>query len=316
MFSIIICTHNPNRTYLEQTLASIQAQQDFLTHSQLLVIDNSSADAEPVAQWLNLSWHPDARIVREPRLGLTTARLTGFREARHDLLVYVDDDNILAHNYFKEAVRIANEHPELGIWGGGRVLPRFEAQPEEWTKQYWYLLALRDQNEDYCSNKPHVKNAVIGAGMCVRRQVVERYASLVEQSAIRSTLDPIGNQLNRAGDQDILMTAFDLGFSAGVFKSLQMQHIMPAFRLTEEYLLRLVDGYVYSNALLAWIRQLETYQPTPFYRRAVQKMRPWFMPAREGRFYRSATQARLRAERDYREYQLKLSTSSPSAPPQ
>jgi glycosyltransferase involved in cell wall biosynthesis len=316
MFSIIICTHNPNRTYLEQTLASIQAQQAFLTHSQLLVIDNSSADAEPLAQWLNLSWHPDARIVREPRLGLTTARLTGFREARHDLLVYVDDDNILAPNYFKEAVRIANEHPELGIWGGGRVLPRFEAQPEEWTKQYWYLLALRDQNEDYCSNKPHVKNAVIGAGMCVRRQVVERYASLVEQSAIRSTLDPIGNQLNRAGDQDILMTAFDLGLSAGVFKSLQMQHIMPAFRLTEEYLLRLVDGYVYSNALLAWIRQLETYQPTPFYRRAVQKMRPWFMPTREGRFYRSATQARLRAERDYREYQLKLSTSSPSALPQ
>lgn len=306
MYTIIICTHNPNRTYLEQTLASIQAQQDFLTRSQLLVIDNSSADAEPIAQWLDLSWHPDARIVREPRLGLTTARLTGFREARHDLLVYVDDDNILAPNYFKEAVRIAHEHPELGIWGAGRVLPRFEVQPEDWTKQYWYLLALRDQNEDYCSNKPHGKNAVVGAGMCVRRQVLEHYAGLVEKSAIRSTLDPIGKQLNRAGDQDIFLTAFDLGLGAGVFRSLQMQHIMPAFRLTEEYLLRLVDGYVYSNALLAWIRGTEVYQATPFYKQIAQRLRPWLMSNREGRFYRSATQARWRAERDYRQHQLLL----------
>lgn len=316
MFSIIICTHNPNRTYLEQTLASIQAQQDYLTHSQLLVIDNSSADAEPVAQWLDLSWHPDARIVREPRLGLTTARLTGFREARHDLLVYVDDDNILAPNYFQEAARIASEHPELGIWGAGQVLPRFEVQPEDWTKQYWYLLALRDQQEDYCSNKPHARNAVIGAGMCVRRDVMKRYSELVNQSAIRSTLDPIGKQLNRAGDQDIYLTAFDLGFSAGVFQSLQMQHIMPAFRLTEEYLLRLVDGYVYSNALLNWIRQMEANLPTPFYRKVLQKIRPCLMPPRQGKFYRSATQARLRAERDFREYQNKLATSSPSALPQ
>ena len=47
----------------------------------------------------------------------------------------------------------------------------------------------------------------------------------------------------------------------GVFLALRMQHLIPPGRLTEEYLSRLVEGYVYSNTILNHLYQLPTPPP-------------------------------------------------------
>ena len=135
--------------------------------------------------------------------------------------------------------------------------------------------------------------------MCLRRSVMLKYVELVTSNTLRSSLDPIGQQLNRAGDQDIHFTAYDLHLGAGVFPTLKLTHIMPAFRLKEDYLLRLVDGYVYSNHLLNMIRNIEPITTTSIAKQLFQKIRPWFMPPRERRFYQTAVNAYARAKHDY-----------------
>jgi len=95
---------------------------------------------------IDLNWHSNARIVREEELGLTYARLRGFAEAKGKLIVMVDDDNVLAPDYLAKAVSIAEEHKDIGAFGG-KCLPEFEVEPEEWLASVRSGLGLRDLGE-------------------------------------------------------------------------------------------------------------------------------------------------------------------------
>src|SRR5271154_1339560 len=95
--SVIICTHNPRLHYLRRTLDALAEQTLPKDRWELLLIDNMSR--EPVSSAWDLSWHPNARHVREEALGLTNARLRGIRESKGEYLVFIDDDNVAAADY-------------------------------------------------------------------------------------------------------------------------------------------------------------------------------------------------------------------------
>ena len=65
------------------------------------------------------------RLVREEAPGLARARVRGIREGRGEILIFVDDDTVLAPNYLQEARRILRERPYLGAIGG-QLLPEYE----------------------------------------------------------------------------------------------------------------------------------------------------------------------------------------------
>jgi len=158
--SVVIATHNPRADYLRRTLEALRGQTMPREQWELVVVDNSSRVPLRAAglkdkgtkgqkdgeNCIDLSWHPEARIVREERLGLTFARLRGFAEAKGELIVMVDDDNLLAPDYLETAVRIAEERPMLGAFGG-KCLAEFEVEPPEWLKGKPKGLGLRDRGD-------------------------------------------------------------------------------------------------------------------------------------------------------------------------
>lgn len=171
--SVVIPTHNPRMDYLGRVLEALRVQTLPCERWELLVVDNGSR--EPLkavagrqddrstgprvcgtalpshlptfppsnSTEIDLSWHPNARVVREEKLGLTFARLRGFAEAKGERIVMVDDDNLLAPDYLEIAVRLAQEHPTLGAFGG-KCLPEFEVEPEPWLASVTSGLGLRD----------------------------------------------------------------------------------------------------------------------------------------------------------------------------
>jgi len=155
--SVVIPTHNPRRDYLERMLEALRRQTLEQSAWEVVVVDNNSKPALEVGSWMlavggkggnkiDLSWHANARIVREEELGLTFARLRGFAEAKGELIVMVDDDNVLAPDYLETALRIAQEQPALGAFGG-KCLPEFEVEPEAWLASVRSGLGLRDLGE-------------------------------------------------------------------------------------------------------------------------------------------------------------------------
>jgi hypothetical protein len=265
--SVILCTHNPRNTFLAETLAGLRAQTLSMERWELLVVDNAS-DA-PLAP--DLAWHPRAQIVREDRVGLTFARLCGFRAAAGGLFVLVDDDNVLAPDYLAVALDLALKWPLLGAWGG-QCRGRFEREPESWTREYWHLLGIREFAQDMWSNVLGINQPVpIGAGMCVCRAVAERYMELLHRNPKRAALDRASDQLMSCGDTDLALTSCDLGLGTGLFTALQLTHLMPARRLEEDYLRELARGIAYSEVILASFRNRQ-----PYPRSRTQRLLKWW----------------------------------------
>ena len=127
--SVIICCHNPRIDYFARVLEALKAQTLSTDNWELLVVDNASEGS--VAASHNISWHPNAHHVREENLGLTCARLRGIAEASADLLVFVDDDNVIAENYLDVATQIATDWRCLGAWGGQQLAEFEGGEPRE-----------------------------------------------------------------------------------------------------------------------------------------------------------------------------------------
>jgi len=84
--SIVVPTHNRPAS-LKRCLASVQPQLD--DRDELIVVDSGSDDATYAE---DLAAAVDARHVRLDHAGASLARNVGWQSARHDIVVFVDDD--------------------------------------------------------------------------------------------------------------------------------------------------------------------------------------------------------------------------------
>lgn len=301
--SVVICSHNPRPDYLRRVLGALKVQTLPKEEWELLLIDNASK--EVLANHWDLSWHPDGRHVREEELGLTLARLRGFKESRGELFVFVDDDNVLAENYLEQALRIAYEWPMLGTWGGS-ITPAFEIPPPVWIKRYLGWLSVREVAEDKWFNlKDQYGTMPYGAGMCVRRTVVVEYMRRIASDPLRSVMDRRGIELLTAGsDIHLTITACEVGFGTGLFKSLKMEHLISANRLTEDHVVRLLEGMAFTPQMLAAARG-QKMPSLPWSRR----MRGYFSALRRGwrdfGFYRASVRGARNGLRAGKRWRMK-----------
>ncbi len=259
--SVILCTHNPRDDYLDRVLIGLRRQTLSFQHWELLLIDNASK--ESVADRFDVGWHPNGRHVRESELGLAPARLRGVAEAVAELLVFVDDDNVLDPEYLEQALRVARVYSFLGTWGG-QCVPEFEVEPAPELKQYLPFLALRTTERDLWTNLAGWSEAYpYGAGLCVRRDVVAESRRRTMACKLRQSLGRKGQMLFSGDDYDINLTACDMGLGCGVFLTLKLTHLIPARRVTADYMLRVTYGHAFSNALLFTARGKPPSDPLP-----------------------------------------------------
>jgi glycosyltransferase involved in cell wall biosynthesis len=227
---------------------------------EFLLVDNASQQL--LSSEIDLSWHPNARHIREEHLGLTPARLRGIKEAGAEIIVFVDDDNVLDADYLEVTWQISKDFPFLGAWGG-QIRPEFEAPPPKWIKPYLGNLAIREFEQDKWSNLPDQHETTpCGAGLCIRMIVAQKYTQLVSQDPRRTDMGRKGKLLTACDDSDIAFTACDIGFGIGVFTSLKLTHLIPSSRLDENYLLRLVEGLAYSQTFLDYFRGKQPVKPS------------------------------------------------------
>ncbi len=252
--SVIICTHNPNRTYLHQTIEAILRQSLPPDQWELIVVDNNSDP--PLESWLDLSHAPNARIVRELNLGLTHARMRGIREARAELTLLVDDDNVLRHDYLEHAVRIMTQKPFLGAIAG-KCKGELEKHPPRWIRLFYHYLAILDHGDQArWINHPNTFDVWYprGAGLVLRTELAMDYVRQLELQPERQNFDRRGRSLASAGDIDIVMTVMDLGYAVGYFPQLVLRHIIPASRMTFRYMRRMIFSAHYSTFQLYTLR--------------------------------------------------------------
>lgn len=252
--SVIICTHNPRADYLRRTLDALRAQTLPTDQWELLLVDNASK--EPLAGVWDLSWHPLARHIREETLGLTPARLRGIRESRAGLIVFVDDDNVLAPDYLEAAGDLFRRLPSLGV-ASGRILPEYETPPPAWFSPYESWIAVRRIEKSAWSNFYDPQSEPCGAGMCLLRTVALAYADKVCGQDGQQLLGRKGASLLSGEDVIISKQALVLGYAMGQFVELKALHLIPGRRVSEKYLFSIYCHIQASGRLISWLEHPE-----------------------------------------------------------
>jgi glycosyltransferase involved in cell wall biosynthesis len=282
--TVVIPTHNPHPGRLRQTLCGLRDQTLAPDSWETLLVDNASS-AFPGDEDYSDCVPPNLRVVREYRLGLTAARLAGIRAAKGEAVVFVDDDNVLAPGYLAEVRRLFQSNRRLGAVGG-KSQPLFESKPDPWIVDFFPLLAVRDLGEGEMlatSFRPagSVQNqyplcAPIGAGMAVRREAALVWVEGVEKDPKRRRLDRKGSSLVSGGDNDIVMTVLEGGWSVGYFPGLSLNHLIPAERLDPRYLAGLSHAIQRSWVQVLAAHGANPWVPIDWWTVAPRKFKAWF----------------------------------------
>jgi len=174
--SVILCTYDRCQS-LTKTLESLAVS--VLPDSvewEVLIVDNNSHDQthEVVEQFSRL--YPDRfRYLFEGRQGKSYALNSGIREARGDVLAYLDDDVSVEPTWLHNLTSLLHD----GEWAGsgGRILPMRGFVPPRWLALEGPLgfgAALCAQF-DLGDVPAELKDAPFGTNMAFRREMFEKY---------------------------------------------------------------------------------------------------------------------------------------------
>jgi hypothetical protein len=158
------------------------------------------------------------------------------------------------------------DHPNVGL-AGGKSIPSFEAEPPEWSREFFPLLALRNLGEKPiisaglrpagALHNQYPAFAPLGAGMALRREVWTPWLEATNRGSALS--DRRGKELTSGGDNDIVLCGMRSGWEAGYFPQLSLTHLIPAGRLDADYLARLNRGIQTS-----WMQVLSRHDANPW----------------------------------------------------
>ncbi len=131
-YSVVLCTHN-HADRLRTTLSSLKDLLPPESPWELLIINNASTD-ETEQVLSNTGWRPEgvtARIIMEPKLGISHARNRGIHESVGKYIVFFDDDETPHTNWLVEYERA------IRTWASDALGGRIEALFEEGNRPPW-----------------------------------------------------------------------------------------------------------------------------------------------------------------------------------
>lgn len=244
---LVVCTYN-NAALLDRALAAISAQKvSSGVDWRVLVVDNNCTDETPeVVEKHERSGAFALHRIVEPSQGLTPARLCGVRNTSGEWIAFVDDDCLLAEDWVEQAVRFAAEHPACGAFGG-QVILDWETDPPPYVLKRRYAYAGKRHGET-----AHRRPWIAGAGMAVRRTALADSGWVAKQFL----QDRIGKRPVSGGDMEIGLRIAE-GHEVWYNPACKLRHVIPAHRMTREYLLRITFGLGASRhnaTALTWKR--------------------------------------------------------------
>ena len=238
---VVICTYN-NAAMLDGVLSALACQRQVeRARWTCLVVDNNCTDDTPnvVARHVLAGAIPDLRSVREPKQGLTSARLRGVRSTTSQWIAFVDDDCFLQSDWIAQAIAFADSHSCVGAFGG-RVALDWEVEPPRYVRAYGYSFAEQDQGK-----VEHQVTFLAGAGLVVNRLALSASGWI----AAPLLADRVGEKLVSGGDVEIVLRIAGIGRELWYVPQCVLNHRIPARRFSPRYLININRNLGISQAL-------------------------------------------------------------------
>lgn len=232
MTTVILCTHNRCES-LRKALASVACiELSELVDWEVLVVDNNSNDqtCEVVDEFCQ-RYGGHFRYLFELRQGKSHALNLGIREARGDVIAFIDDDVIVDPTWLQNLTASLRD----GQWAGagGRILPQQPLALPNWislTDRY-ALAPLGIFNPDLPAGP--LSEPPFGTNMAFHRRVFEKHGDF------RIDLGPGNGRAHpqKSEDSEFGHRLLSAGNEFRYEPSAAVYHSVPLHRLTKRYFL-------------------------------------------------------------------------------
>lgn len=279
--SVIVCTYNPNRIIFEKVLEALKNQTLLINSWEIILVDNNSDNS--IEDQFDLIWFQNLKVVIEKEQGLAKARIKGVKNAIADLIVFIDDDNLPDVNFLSNCLKIAENNPSLGIYGGKAIPEFFEGSETSEMYPYWGLVGCRDLGDEIKISEivdsifsEYPSFSPIGTGMVIRKSVFMSYVEEIQNNSFRKSLGRSGKQLTSGEDNDIVITALKNGWQVGYFPQLVISHYIPKRRTTIKYLSKMNFAQQKSWVQLLAFHNLSPWPLIPKWSLIFRKQKAYF----------------------------------------
>jgi len=214
---------------------------------EVLVVDNASNDGtgERALELVGRLPGCRGRVIREETLGLSFARRRAAVEAKGEIICFLDDDNIPDENFVANAINAFRNYPQAGSLGG-KVIPQWETEPTPLALAVAdYALAICNRGEE-AFRYEGLTTGPVGAGLCIRSHLLRQLYA--EKTFAGAVVGRTGHNFACSEDTAITVRLKQLGWECWYIPALQLQHQLPASRMSKKYLLRLYEGVGQGHA--------------------------------------------------------------------
>ena len=258
--SIIIPTLNRARQ-LNNALFSIVPQLKGKKDVELIIVDNGSTDDTKKICSKYDTPSINFRYYYDDIPGLLTGRHRGAKEAKGDVLCYLDDDVIL-NPHWVENIKIAfHKYRDISFMTGS-TLPFYESYPPDWLKYFWVNaepsaitmcteLSLADRGTQI---KPINIHHVWGLNFCVRKKAFEKLEGF-HPDCIPKKLQHFQGD----GETGLTFKAEKANYKALYHPGLTLYHQIGKERLTEDYF---KQRYFYIGVCMSFMEIRKRYLNT------------------------------------------------------
>lgn len=227
LFSVVICSYNR----IEHVLPSVESvlAQTASDDYEVIVVDNCSTDGTAEAVEALAAEHPNLHYLYEGRLGLATARNTGWQAARGTYVAFLDDDARAETTWLETAHELIEGNRENLCCVGGPIHPFYTSpKPDWWLDTY----EIRTRGDVQRHLRPG--EAFSGSNMIWRRDILATYGGFEPTAGMK------GNQLGMGEETALFRRVWD-GEQSPVFlysPDLRVYHWVPPEKMTMRYILK------------------------------------------------------------------------------
>ncbi|BDA68352.1 glycosyl transferase family protein [Calothrix sp. PCC 7716] len=238
-FTVAIPTFNGEKR-LVQLLEHLHSQVGLEDIQwEIVIVDNNSTDkTSELIQNFQSNWNYNYQLkyFLETEQGAAFARLRAVREAKGHIIGFLDDDNLPAPDWIKQAISFANEHPQAGAWGG-QIHGDYEVTPPDNFKKIQSFLAIRERGDVPNLYDPVNLSLPPAAAIVIRKQ------AWCDNVPSRPSLSgKLPGKMLQGDDYEPLIYMHKAGWEIWYNPTMHTYHQIPHWRLEKDYLVNLARG--------------------------------------------------------------------------
>lgn len=240
--SAVLCSYNRAR-FVIKAVESIFNQDFPRAEFEVIVVDNNSTDDTMEQLEAYAKEHPDYnfRYVVEKNQGVSFARTRCVKEAKGELVAFLDDDSMAQDNWLKTIAAYFDNHKNC-YSVGGPIVPYFLAEVPSWYSYYFFGLVgnfyLGDEVKRLTGNK-----YPCGANMAFRHSIFD------EIGFFNTEIGRSGTGLQAGEEKDIYLKILETGKEVYYLPQMVVKHAVEANKFDKNYVKRHSMGIGSSEKL-------------------------------------------------------------------